>query len=55
LRTRLADTWAEIKKITWPDGDTVRSLTALVIAMATVLGIILGGLDWILLKIFEAF
>ena len=29
IRKLIQDTWSEIKKITWPDGDTVRRLTAL--------------------------
>jgi preprotein translocase SecE subunit len=48
IRQLIRDTWSEIKKITWPDGDTVRRLTALVIAMATVLGLLLGGIDYFL-------
>ncbi len=53
IRKLIQDTWSEIKKISWPDGDTVRRLTALVILMATALGILLGGIDYILLKIFD--
>jgi len=54
IRVLMRDTWSEIKKISWPDGETVRRLTALVIAMATVLGLLLGGIDYLLLKIFDA-
>ncbi|MGC4086001.1 MAG: preprotein translocase subunit SecE [Vicinamibacterales bacterium] len=54
IRKLIQDTWSEIKKITWPDGDTVRRLTALVLAMATVLGLLLGGIDYVLLKVFDA-
>lgn len=39
IRKLIQDTWSEIKKISWPDGDTVRRLTGLVLAMATVLGL----------------
>jgi preprotein translocase SecE subunit len=54
IRRLIQDTWSEIKKITWPDGDTVRRLTALVLVMATVLGLLLGGIDYVLLKVFDA-
>ena len=54
IRQLIRDTWSEIKKITWPDGDTVRRLTALVIAMAMVLGLLLGGIDYLLLRVFDA-
>ena len=49
------NTWAEIKKVTWPDAETTRNLTLLVIVMSTVLGLLLGGIDFLLLKLFEAF
>lgn len=54
IRKLILDTWSEIKKISWPDGDTVRRLTALVLAMAIALGLLLGGIDYILLKVFDA-
>jgi preprotein translocase subunit SecE len=40
------DTYTEIKKVTWPDQETTRNLTILVIVMATVLGILLGLVDY---------
>lgn len=49
------NTISEIKKITWPDSETTRNLTILVIAMSTVLGLLLGGIDFLLLKLFESF
>ncbi len=54
IRQLIRDTWSEIKKITWPDSETVRRLTALVIAMAVVLGLLLGGIDYLLLRVFDA-
>jgi preprotein translocase SecE subunit len=54
IRKLILDTWSEIKKISWPDGDTVRRLTALVLAMSVVLGLLLGGIDYVLLKVFDA-
>lgn len=54
LRQMIRDTWSEIKKITWPDSETVRRLTVLVLAMATFLGLLLGGIDYLLLKVFDA-
>jgi preprotein translocase subunit SecE len=55
LMTYFRNTWAEIKKVTWPDWETTRNLTVLVIVMAVFLGVLLGGIDFVLLKIFEAF
>lgn len=47
------DTWAEIKKVNWPDRETTRNLTLVVIAVSVVLGIMLGGIDYVLFKLFE--
>jgi preprotein translocase subunit SecE len=54
VRRIFDDTRAEVKKITWPDRETTRNLTLVVIAVSVVLGIVLGGIDFILFQIFEA-
>ena len=55
MRRGLRETWAEMKKINWPDQETTRNLTLLVIGVSTVLGILLGGIDYLLLNILELF
>jgi preprotein translocase subunit SecE len=55
LRRFIRETMAEIRKVVWPDRETTRNLTIVVIAMSIVLGILLGGLDFILFQVFEAF
>ncbi|MEZ4500759.1 MAG: preprotein translocase subunit SecE [Thermomicrobiales bacterium] len=55
LRKAFQNTVSEIRKVTWPDAETTRNLTALVIAMSTALGLLLGGIDYLLLKIFAIF
>ncbi|MDQ4044056.1 MAG: preprotein translocase subunit SecE, partial [Chloroflexota bacterium] len=55
LRRFWRETMAEIRKVVWPDRETTRNLTLLVIALSVVLGILLGSLDWVLFQIFEAF
>lgn len=47
------DTRSEMKKVSWPDKETTRNLTLLVIGMTTALGLLLGGIDFVLLKLFE--
>jgi preprotein translocase subunit SecE len=54
LRKTFQDTVAELKKVIWPDRETTRNLTLLVIALSTVLGLLLGGIDFILQGIFRA-
>ena len=48
------DTWAEIKKVNWPDRETTRNLTLVVVAVSAILGIMLGGIDFVLFQLFEA-
>ncbi|HEV2529233.1 MAG TPA: preprotein translocase subunit SecE [Thermomicrobiales bacterium] len=54
VRRYLQDTRAELRRVTWPDQITVRNLTAVVIAVSAVMGILLGGIDFVLLRLFEA-
>ena len=45
---------AENKKVIWPDRESTRNLTLVVIAVSLVLGILLGGIDYVLFQLFEA-
>ncbi len=54
VRRLYADTAAEMKKINWPDRETTKNLTLVVIALSVVLGILLGGIDFVLQALFEA-
>src|SRR4051812_4894437 len=54
LQRTFRETRAEMSKITWPDQQTTRNLTIVVIGLSIVLGLFLGGIDYILLKILEA-
>jgi preprotein translocase subunit SecE len=48
------ETAAEIKKVNWPDQETTRNLTLVVIGLSVVLGLLLGGIDYVLFQLFEA-
>jgi preprotein translocase subunit SecE len=48
------DTIAELKKVTWPDRETTKNLTLVVIAISIVLGALLGAIDWLMQQIFAA-
>jgi len=54
IRRFVRETIAEMKKIIWPDRQTTRNLTFVVIAVSAVLGVLLGGIDFILFRLFEA-
>lgn len=47
------DTMSEIRKVQWPDRQQTINLTLLVIALSVVLGALLGGIDYVLLQLFE--
>ncbi len=55
LRRFIRETKAEIDKVNWPDRETATNLTLLVIGLSIVLGVLLGGIDFVLYRIFEAF
>ena len=54
LQKFIRETMAEIRKVIWPDRETTRNLTLVVIAVSIVLGILLGGIDYVLFQLFEA-
>ena len=54
VRRLYRDTLAEMKKINWPDRETTKNLTIVVIGISVVLGILLGGIDFLLQALFEA-
>jgi preprotein translocase subunit SecE len=54
LRGNYRDTVAELKKVNWPDRETTKNLTLVVIAVSIVLGLLLGGIDFVLQNIFAA-
>jgi len=54
VRQLFRDSWSEMKKVNWPDQQTARNLTLLVVAISIVLGVALGGIDFLLEKLFQA-
>ncbi|HEU5430034.1 MAG TPA: preprotein translocase subunit SecE [Thermomicrobiales bacterium] len=52
LKENLQETIAEIKKVNWPDRETTRNLTIVVIGMTVALGLLLGGIDFVLQTLF---
>lgn len=54
VKNNWQDTVAELRKVNWPDRETTKNLTLVVIAVSIVLGILLGGIDYVLQTIFAA-
>jgi preprotein translocase subunit SecE len=52
IKKQWFDTVAELKKVTWPDREATKNLTLVVIGISAALGVLLGGLDWILQQLF---
>lgn len=53
IQSLIRDTASEIRKVTWPDKETTRNLTMVVIAMAVTLGALLGGIDTVLIRLWD--
>lgn len=53
LKRSYRDTVAEIKKVNWPDQETTKNLTIVVIGISIVLGLLLGGVDFLLQTLFS--
>ena len=49
----LQQTWEELKKVSWPSQQEVIRLTILVVFVSMVVGLYIGGIDFILTKIVE--
>ena len=45
MRRYLNESWAELKKVTWPTRETVIRLTLLVIAVSILVGVYIAVLD----------
>lgn len=48
------ETYAETKKIIWPSQEETRNLVIVVIGISVFLGLLLGGIDYVLYQIFQA-
>jgi preprotein translocase subunit SecE len=45
MRRYFNESWAELKKVTWPTRETVIRLTLLVIAVSVIVGLYIAVLD----------
>ena len=53
--TFLKEVQEELKKVVWPTRDEVIRLTVVVIFVSLVVGLFLGGIDIVLVKLTEIF
>mgnify|MGYP000017531895 CR=1 FL=1 len=55
IRKLARETLSEAKKVNWPDRETTRNLTFVVIGISIVLGLFLGGIDFVMVKLLDVF
>jgi preprotein translocase subunit SecE len=53
MQSLYRDTMGEIHKVSWPDQQTTRNLTLIVIGTAVVLGALLGGIDALFVRLWQ--
>lgn len=53
--TFLKETQDELKKVVWPTKDEVVRLTGVVILVSLIVGLFLGGADFVFTKLMEIF
>jgi preprotein translocase subunit SecE len=54
LRRYVAESWSELKKVTWPTRVQVRNLTVLVFVISALIGVFIAGVDFIFFQLIAA-
>lgn len=47
----LTEVRAEVRKVTWPTPEEIRKATGVIIVFVSIIGAIIGLMDWVLSKI----
>jgi preprotein translocase SecE subunit len=51
LRRYVAESWSELKKVTWPTRLQVRNLTVLVFVISAAMGVFIAGVDFVFFQL----
>lgn len=51
--TFVRETYDELKQVVWPSRKEIFRLTAVVILLSVLMGLYIGGLDWVFTKAVE--
>ena len=51
LRRYVAESWSELKKVTWPTRVQVRNLTVLVFIISSLIGIFIAAVDFVFFQL----
>ena len=55
IRRFLEEAWSELKKVSWPTFEQVRSLTILVFAVSAAIGLYIAALDTVFAQAIRLF
>jgi preprotein translocase subunit SecE len=55
LRRYVAESWSELKKVTWPTRIQVRNLTVLVFVISAIIGVFIAGVDYVFFQLIARF
>ncbi|MGH2905321.1 MAG: preprotein translocase subunit SecE [Solirubrobacterales bacterium] len=53
FRTFLRSSWAELRRVQWPDRAQITTLTSIVIGFVIIAGVYLGVIDWVANKVVD--
>ena len=53
IRRYLAESWSELKKVTWPTREQTRNLTVLVFVISSIVGIFIAAWDILFLGVIK--
>ena len=51
LRRYVAESWSELKKVTWPTRVQVRNLTVLVFVISSIMGAFIAAVDFVFFQL----
>jgi preprotein translocase SecE subunit len=51
FRTFLRSSWAELRRVQWPDRKQLSTMTSIVIGFVIIAGVYLGAIDWVAQRI----
>ena len=51
LRRYVAESWSELKKVTWPTRLQVRNLTVLVFVISAIIGVFIAAVDFVFFQL----
>jgi preprotein translocase subunit SecE len=51
LRRYVAESWSELKKVTWPTRVQVRNLTVLVFIISSLIGVFIAAVDFVFFQV----